>query len=964
MKKFKIKNLFATITLSLFALSNISLYPKAETLETATTNINTASSESTDLSKKVIGYFPEWAYKNEVQGNFDAADLQWESLTHIQYSFGVIDPATNKLAFGDKYAAIEETFENHPLTHNGKTVTLDPTLPYKGHFNVLQTMKKQYPNVKLLLSVGGWAGSRGFYTMLDTDEGINTFADSAVEFLRKYNFDGIDIDFEYPSATATSGNPDDKDLAEPRRAKLNERYNLMMKTLREKLDAASKEDGKQYLQTAAVTASSWVLGGMSDNSYAQYLDFLSVMSYDFHGGWNEYVENLANIYPDPADRETVNMAMPTLNMDWAYRYYRGVLPPEKIIMGIPYYTRGWENVQGGTNGLHGSSKTPATGIYNIWGDDDNKDGIIDPAGANPLWHVLNLMETDPNLNVHFDEVGGVPYVWQNEKKVFLSFENERSIDNRLEYIKEKNLGGALIWVMNGDYGPNPNYKPGSTDINEGKYTFGDTLTSRLRAGLDAIGDSKVTDDSIKGLDQTDVEVTFGGKYDHPNYTYDIKVTNKTDKAIDTGWKVSFDLPKSAIFGQPQGGSATIEDVGDFNRITITSSGWQNLGVGESASLAGTIKLNFGGVRNLTFNGMRPSNVPVNGNYAPTLSGIANKSITVGNTFHPLAGVTATDKEDGNLTSKITVAGSVNTSKTGDYTLKYTVTDSKGLSTSKERIITVLRVLEPGQQFYDPAKTYKYGDQVVYKDALYECIAWYIPPTGDVSPNNPSYWKLVKVLPDPSTPEDNTAPVINGVSNKQIFVGDTFNPLSGVTASDKEDGDLTSKIIVTGTVDTSKVGSYDLTYTVTDSKGLKATASAKITITEKSTTNTAPVISGVSNKQINKGASFNPLVGVTAIDKEDGDLTSKITVTGTVDTSKVGSYEITYSVSDSKGLVTTAKATITVIDNSTPEIQAYSPTKTYVGGDIVMYNGVKYKAKWWTLGETPGANQWGAWEKIS
>ena len=962
MKKVKFKKILTGVTLSLFTLFNLSIQPKAEVTNNNLTS--TLSDTSTDLSRKVIGYFPEWAYTNEVQGYFDAADLQWESLTHIQYSFAMVDPATNKIALGDKYAAIEETFENHPLSHNGKEVTLDSTLPYKGHFNVLQTMKKQYPNVKLLISVGGWAGSRGFYTMLDTDAGINTFADSCVDFIRKYNFDGVDIDFEYPSATSTSGNPDDKDLSEPRRSKLNERYNLMMKTLREKLDAAGKQDGKHYIESAAVTASSWVLGGMSDNSYAQYLDFLSVMSYDFHGGWNEFVENLANIYPDPTDRETINMAMPTLNMDWAYRYYRGILPPEKIIMGIPYYTRGWENVQGGTNGLHGSSKTPASGIYNIWGDDDNKDGVLDPAGANPLWHILNLAETDPNLKIYFDEVGGVPYVWQNEKKVFLSFENEKSIDKRIEYIKNKNLGGALIWVMNGDYGLNPNYKPGSTNVNEGKYTFGDTLTKRLKSGLDALGNCKVTDDSIKGLTQTDVDVVFSGKYDHPNYTYDIKVTNKTDKAIDTGWKVSFDLPKSAIFGQPQGGSSTIEDIGDFNRVTITSSGWQKLGVGESASLAGSIKLCFGGVRNLTFNGMRPGNVPVNGNYAPTLSGINNTSLTIGGKFDPLAGVSASDKEDGNLTSKIVVSGTVNTAKTGDYTLKYTVTDSKGLSTTKERIVTVLRVLETGQQFYDPSKTYKYGDQVVYKDALYECTSWYIPPTDDGSPNNTKYWKLVKVLPDQSTPTDNTAPVINGVTNKQIAMGDAFNPLAGITASDKEDGDLTSKIVVSGTVDTSKAGVYNLTYSVTDSKGLKTEAIATITVVEKTETNTAPVLTGVSNKQITLGTSFNPLSGVTASDKEDGDLTSKIVVSGTVDTSKVDSYELTYSVTDSKGLVTTAKSTITVVDNSAPEIPTYSPTKVYVGGDIVIYNGVKYKAKWWTQGETPGASQWGAWEKIS
>ena len=67
--------------------------------------------------------------------------------------------------------------------------------------------------------------------MLDTDEGIETFANSCVDFIRQYGFDGVDIDFEYPSSTSQSGNPDDFDVSEPRRKTINERYNLMMKTL-------------------------------------------------------------------------------------------------------------------------------------------------------------------------------------------------------------------------------------------------------------------------------------------------------------------------------------------------------------------------------------------------------------------------------------------------------------------------------------------------------------------------------------------------------------------------------------------------------------------------------------------------------------------------------------------------------------------------------------------------------------
>ena len=119
-----------------------------------------------------------------------------------------------------------------------------------------------------------------------------------------------------------------------------------MRKLRDALDQAGEKDGKYYRLSAAVTASSWVLGGVSDHEYANYLDFLSIMSYDYHGGWNQYVENQANIYPDPADKETIGMLMPVLGMDWSYNYYRGILPAEQILMGLSTYTRGWENVQG------------------------------------------------------------------------------------------------------------------------------------------------------------------------------------------------------------------------------------------------------------------------------------------------------------------------------------------------------------------------------------------------------------------------------------------------------------------------------------------------------------------------------------------------------------------------------------------------------------------------------------------
>lgn len=377
------------------------------------------------------------------------------------------------------------------MTYKGEVITIDESLPYKGHMNIINQMKKKYPDVKVTISLGGWAGSRGFYTMLDTDQGIDIFVNSAVEFIRKYNLDGIDIDFEYPSSTSQSGNPNDFDLSEPRRNTINARYNIMMKKLNEAVDNAAEEDGKEYILSAAVAASSWILGGVESNEYAKELDYLSIMSYDYHGGWNQFVGNQANIYPDPEDKETAGLIMPVLGADWAAKYFQGILPPEKILMGVPYYTRGWENVQPGPSGtgLNGTSNKPATGKYNTLGDLDENGNQI-PAGVNNLWHAMNLMEQDSNLKVHWDNVGKVPYLWNNNEKVFLTFENEQSIDERLKYIEENNLGGALIWTMDGDYDLNPNYVEGSTDLNEGKYIFGDTLTKKFSNGLRVMGPNK------------------------------------------------------------------------------------------------------------------------------------------------------------------------------------------------------------------------------------------------------------------------------------------------------------------------------------------------------------------------------------------------------------------------------------------------------------------------------------------
>ncbi|MDR7240871.1 immunoglobulin-like domain-containing protein [Neobacillus drentensis] len=228
---------------------------------------------------------------------------------------------------------------------------------------------------------------------------------------------------------------------------------------------------------------------------------------------------------------------------------------------------------------------------------------------------------------------------------------------------------------------------------------------------------------------------------------------------------------------------------------------------------------------------------------PVITGATSKSIPIKSTFNALTGVKALDNVDGDLTKDIHVTGRVDTTKLGKFDLIYNVLDRSG------NVATVIRRI------------------TVY---------------------------------------DNVKPIISGATNKTIRLNSSFNPRTSVSASDNINGNLTSKITISGTVNTKKKGTYTLKYTVQDNSKNVTTVTRKITIDS-----TKPVISGAQNKTIRYKSSFNPKTGVTAKDNLDGSLTSKIKVTGTVNTKKKGSYSLTYTVIDKSQNKTVVKRKITV-----------------------------------------------------
>ncbi len=273
---------------------------------------------------------------------------------------------------------------------------------------------------------------------------------------------------------------------------------------------------------------------------------------------------------------------------------------------------------------------------------------------------------------------------------------------------------------------------------------------------------------------------------------------------------------------------------------------------------------------------------------PVISLVGSSTIYlgVGDTFTD-AGATAEDSIDGDITSSITSSGTVDTATEGTYLITYTVSDAAGNSVSITR--TVIVSLD-------------------------------LPPTI----------------------------TLTGSSTITLLVGDTYIE-DGCVATDQEDGDITASITTSGTVDVSNAGSYTLVYSVSDS-GNNFVSVTRTVIVDPLPDTTPPTITltGSSTVNLTVGDTFTD-PGAIATDNIDGDITSSVLISGSVDTSSAGTYTISYNVSDAAGnAATVVRRTVIVsaaVSNSgnISFVNGTCQCPNATVGDTVVINGTTYTA---------------------
>ncbi|MFI6594776.1 glycosyl hydrolase family 18 protein [Nonomuraea sp. NPDC050536] len=442
----------------------------------ASAAVSVTTSDVVETGYARVGYFVQWGIygrqyfvKNlETTGN--AAKL-----THINYAFANLDPVNLTCLQGVTKGTTQNPQD--PSQGDGAgDAEADYGRPFsaaqsvdgvadsgwdklQGNFNQLKKLKVKHPDLKVLISIGGWTYSKYFSDVAATDASRKKFVASCIDTYIKGNlpvyntyggpgtaagiFDGIDIDWEWPGAEGHAGNhvsPNDK-------ANLT----LLLAEFRRQLDALTAQTGKRYQLTAFTPADpAKIAAGWDLPEVAKSLDIFNIQGYDFHGAGsdNSWEPNRTghqgNLYLDTDDPYSFHFSVENA----VDVYLQAGVNPRKLTIGLAYYGRGWQQVtDGGKSGEWQAAQGAAPGQFQ------------EEAGTRGY---SNLVASVPGCTVHHDEQAVATFCYTGGNGQWWTFDDTWSIGKKTAWLRGKNLLGAMIWEMSGDTG---------------------TLTTALDAGL-------------------------------------------------------------------------------------------------------------------------------------------------------------------------------------------------------------------------------------------------------------------------------------------------------------------------------------------------------------------------------------------------------------------------------------------------------------------------------------------------
>ena len=370
---------------------------------------------------RVLGYYTNWSLYAR---DYNVEDLPWSHLTHILYAFWDVDSSgnINTLDWNADFGSCTPFLSSHTDEDTCETY------PYKGNFQELKLHKEIYPDVKLLLSLGGWTRSTHFSNVMISPTLRSNLCDSILSFHETYSFfDGIDIDWEFPGMLG-AGNI-------YREGEDGANFELFASECAPRLKTELPD--RSLLFTIATGCHAPLYQGEVDfGSLSLSLDYINLMSYDFYGTFSDTTGHNSPLFSnsnDPSDHG------PELS---SHACVEGVMasgaPASQLNLGMGLYGRAFSGVDmnGGTDvdvpGLFSTFNGAASGTWEA--------GILDYKSI-----VENYI---PTATVHPDSHAMVPVLKLGDS--WVSYEDVCSTCNKVAYMKSVGIEGGMFWETSAD----------------------------------------------------------------------------------------------------------------------------------------------------------------------------------------------------------------------------------------------------------------------------------------------------------------------------------------------------------------------------------------------------------------------------------------------------------------------------------------------------------------------------------
>ncbi len=327
---------------------------------------------------RVVAYFPSWA---PLTRGYLPSSIPVDRITHINYAFAV------------------------PNVHGD--CVMDNALTAEDNLPALQQLRQQNAGLRVLISIGGGGNlDAPFARVVESPENITAFVGKCVELMKKWGFDGLDLDWEFPKAGQ-------KDA-----------YTALLAEFRRQLDSNPRPGGPAYLLTIAVPAGPWALARMDLAAITPLLDWINLMTYDYYGSWSAVTGHNSPLYGSSQDPQGLSI------QSTVQAYLASGVPAARLVVGVPFSGRGYRQAGPDNDGL-----------YQAY------DGVFGK-GTYEYWEIaLNYL---PAFERHWDDTAQVPWLYDSEQQVLISYEDPQSVQAKANFVRQNSLGGVMIWQIAGD----------------------------------------------------------------------------------------------------------------------------------------------------------------------------------------------------------------------------------------------------------------------------------------------------------------------------------------------------------------------------------------------------------------------------------------------------------------------------------------------------------------------------------